>query len=125
MEGLRDIKGIVEVNEYSFEILLAVIMISIIVLAVLFYLFKNRRKRRVKLSKKEIALKNLKNIDFDDIKNTVYTFSIDGYLWVDEKNIDEFKSIEEKLIKYKYQKKIPSIDEALKQKIKEFVKGIK
>ena len=125
MEGLRDIKGIVTVHEYSFETLLAIIITTIIVLSILFYLYKNRRKRGKKLNKYELALKNLKNIDFDDVKKTVYTFSVDGFLHTDEKNIDEFKKIEDELLKYKYQKEVPSIDEALKIRIENFIKGLK
>ncbi len=125
MEGLRDIKGIVTVHEYSFETLIAIIISTIVVLSILFYLYKNRRKRRKKLNKYQLALKNLKNIDFNDIKNTVYTFSVDGFLHTNENNIDEFKKIEDELLKYKYQKEVPSIDESLKNRIENFIKDLK
>ena len=124
MEKLRDIKDIVEVNEYSFEILLAIIFFSLVLLFVIWYLFKNRRKKRRKLTKKEIALQNLKNINYENTKELVYTFTQNAYLFVDEKNQDEFEKIENLIERYKYKKDIPQMQDE-KELIKEFVKKIK
>ncbi len=126
MEGLRDIKDIVEVNEYSFELLILTIFITIITIAFFLYLYKNRKRRKKRATKKELALKRLKNIDFDDVKNTAYTFSVDGYLWVNDQNREKFKKIENNLAKYKYQKDVPeSIDNETKKMIKEFIKDLR
>jgi len=125
VEGLRDIKGIVEVHEYSLQILVGAIMIGLLVLGLLFYLFKNRRKRGVKLSKKEMALERLKDIDFSDTKNVVYTFSVEGALFKDENNASAFEDIEKALTPYKYKQEVPEIEEALKEKIKAFVRSLR
>jgi hypothetical protein len=125
VDGLRDIKDIVEVTEYSFETLIAVIVFSLILFAIFVYLYKNRRIRRKKPTKKELALKRLKSIDFDDVKSAVYSFSVDGFLFTDDSNIDEFKKIEDKLKGYKYQKDIPLLENSTKEMMREFIKGLK
>ena len=74
MEELKDIKGIVEVPDYSLWILLSVIICVIFILILLIYFLKNRRKKRKKLTLKQIAMNNsitkvdvakelLKNVD--------------------------------------------------------------
>jgi hypothetical protein len=125
VDGLRDKKDIVEVTEYSFETLIAVIVFSLILFAIFVYLYKNRRIRRKKPTKKELALKRLKSIDFDDVKSAVYSFSVDGFLFTDDSNIDEFKKIEDKLKGYKYQKDIPLLENSTKEMMREFIKGLK
>jgi len=125
LQGLRDIKDIVEVHEESLLIFIGVIILFLIVLFFAYYLYKNRRIRRKKPTKRELALKRVKNINFDDVKNAVYTFSVDGFLFTDENNIDKFKKIEKELEKYKYQKDVPSLDENLKKMMQEFIKELK
>ena len=125
MQGLRDIKDIVEVHEHSLETLIAVVVITLLLLAVIFYLYKNRRKRRKKPTKRELALKRLQNIDFDDVKSAVYTFSVDGFGFTNEENIDEFKKIEKLLESYKYKKAVPALDEKTEEMMKSFIKGLK
>lgn len=125
MEELRDIKGLVEVTEYSLETLIALTLLSLALLAMGLYLFKNRRRRRKKPTTKEMALMRLKSINYEDTKEVAYRFSTDGYLWLDERNQDAFEQIEKALIIYKYKKEIPPLEKNLKNRIKIFIKGLK
>ncbi len=125
MEGLRDIKDIVEIHEYSFWIFLSLVITGLLLAWTVYYLYKNRRKRRKKPTKRELALKRLKEIDFNDTKSAVYRFSVDGNIFVNEENMNKFKEIEQQLKRYKYQKDTPKLEEAEKEMIKEFIKGLK
>jgi len=125
MEELKDIKDIVEVHEYSFEMLMTLIVVSIILLLILIYFIKNRRRRRKRLSPKAVALQRLKTMNYSDPKEVVYTFSQEGFLWVNEKNSDVFYAIERALIPYKYKKDIPPLDKKLAKRVETFVKGLK
>ncbi len=125
MQGLKDIKGLVEVTDYSLWWLLAIIFIVFIMTAFALYLYKNRRIRKKRASPREVALSNLKNIDFSDTKNTVYTFIQDGKQFLTPENETVFKNLEKDLEKYKYKKEVPIMDEALKDEIKRFIKEIK
>ncbi len=125
MEKLKDIKDIVSVEDYSFEILLAIIFFSIIIFLFALYFYKNRRKRRKRLTPREIALNSLKSIDYNNQKEVAYRFTTNGAMFVDEKNEQEFKDIEEKLLEYKYKKDVPKLDKDLEIRVKEFIKGLK
>lgn len=125
MEGLRDIKDIVEIHEYSFWIFLSLIIAGLLLTWTVYYLYKNRRKRRKKPTKRALALKRLKEIDFDDTKSAVYGFSVDGNIFVTEENMDMFKEIEQRLEKYKYQKDTQKLEAKDKEMITEFIKGLK
>ncbi len=125
MEGLRDIKDVVEIHEYSLWIFLSLVAAVLLATWILYYFYKNRRKRRKKPTKRELALKRLKEIDFDDTKGAVYTFSVDGDIFLNEENRDKFKEIENILQRYKYQKDAPKLQKSEKEMIKEFIKGLK
>jgi len=125
VEGLRDIKSVVEIHEYSFFIFLSLIIATLLLVWIFYYFYKNRRKRRKKPTKRELALKRLKEIDFDDTKSAIYTFSVDGDLFVDATNQTEFQEIEKLLQKYKYQKETSTLDKKVKEMMIEFIRGLK
>ena len=125
MEGLKDIKDIVEIHEYSFWLFLSLILAGLLLSLALYYLYKNKRKRKKRINKRELALTRLKEINFDDTKSAVYTFTVDGNLFVDENNLDKFKKIEQCLERYKYQKDTPKIEETEIEMMKEFIKALK
>lgn len=125
MEKLRDIKDIVEVPDNSLWLLLCIIVASLVIVAVLIYLYKNRRIRRKKPSKKQIARENLLSIDYSDTKNIAYTFSENFILFLDENNKKEFETLEQKLQEYKYKKEVQDLPQELKDKIKEMIKATK
>ena len=123
MEKLKDIKDIVEVSDYSLYILISIILASILIIFIIIYFFKNQKKSK-KLTPKEIALNELQNINFSDTKRASYSFSENGYLFVNEANREAFEEIEEELLKHKYKKEVLEIDEELKIKMQEFIKEI-
>ncbi len=125
MEGLRDIKGVVEISEPSLYFFIATVLLTLLALFGAIYFFKNRRKRRKKPTPKELALKALKGLDFSNTKEVVYTFLEEGRLFVNEKNQEEFKSIAKALEPYKYRREVPPLDEGLKRRIEQFIKGAK
>lgn len=125
MEKLRDIKDIVEVHEYSFETLMGLIFLGLVLLFLGIYFFKNRRRKRKRLTPKAVALHNLKTMNYTNTKEVVYTFSTDGFLWINEKNEPEFKALETLLLPYKYKKDVPSLDHALEKRIKVFIEELK
>jgi len=125
MEGLRDIKDIVEINDSSFELFIALVIVALLLLLVTVYLFKNRRRRRKKKSQKELAKEALEQLDYENTKKVVYDFIENGSLFVNEKNEEAFKSIEKALSSYKYKKEVPPLDEEIKERIKSFIKGVK
>jgi len=125
IQGLKDIKDIVEVPDYSLYFLIAIISVILFSIAYLIYLYLTRIKKTEVKTPKEIALQNLKNIDFSDVKKVAYTFSVDGFLFIDDKNRDEFEMIEKDLQQYKYRKKVNDLDEKLKERIVKFIKALK
>ncbi len=125
MEGLRDIKDVVEVQEHSLAMLIALIVAVLFFLGVALYLFKNRRRRRKKPTAKEIALQKLQNLDYGNPKEVVYTFEADGELFVNEKNQEDFNKIKKELEIYKYRRDVPPLDEVVKKEIEQFIKGLR
>ena len=125
MEGLRDIKDVVEVQEHSLAMLIALIATVLFFLGVALYLFKNRRRRRKKPTAKEIALQKLQNLDYGNPKEVVYTFEADGELFVNEKNQEDFNKIKKELEIYKYKRDVPPLDEVVKKEIEQFIKGLR
>ena len=125
MEELKDIKDIVEVDEYSFFILMGLTVFVVILLFLAVYFFKNRRRRGKKITVKELALEKLKNIDFHDRKSVVYTFEDQSRLFLNEKNQEKFDSIINELTIYKYKKDIPELDSSVEKRIKKFIGELK
>jgi len=125
LSQLKDIKPIVEVPDNSLYILIAIV--SIIIIVILFFTFRyfTRIKKTKQLTIKEITLKKLKNLDYEDTKEVVYNFSVDGILFINEKNKEQFEQLEKELEKYKYKKDVDKLPDELKAKIKDFIKGVK
>jgi len=125
MEGLRDIKDIVEVPDHSLWILICTIFLILLALGVALFLFKNRRKRKKHLTPKEIAKAKLKSLDFNNPKDIVYGFEAQAIYFLDEKSEPQYREIVEQFSPYKYKKEVPPLDGRLKEKIEEFIKEIK
>jgi hypothetical protein len=125
VEELKDIKGIIEVPDYSLWILLSMTTGVLVFLILAIYFFKNRRKKRKRLTSKQIAMKNLKEIDFDDTKGAVYTFCENFQYFIDEKNEESFEKLQKELEIFKYKKEIEKLSEEQTNKIKSMIKEIK
>lgn len=125
MEELKDIKGIIEVPDYSLWILLSMIVGLLLCLIFAIYYFKNRKKKRKRLTSKQIAMKNLKEINFDDTKGAVYSFCENFQYFIDEKNKEAFEKLQKELEIFKYKKEIEKLSEEQINKIKSMIKEIK
>lgn len=125
MEELKDIKGIIEVPDYSLWILLGMTTGVLVFIILAIYFFKNKRKKRKKLTSKQIAMKNLKEIDFDDTKGTVYTFCENFQYFINEKNKESFEKLQKELEIFKYKKEIEKLSDEERNRIKSMIKEIK
>ena len=125
MEGLRDIKDIVEINEHSFALFLVTLLFALSLLSLGLYLFKNRRRRREKPTPRALAKEALEKLDYENTKEVVYGFLAHGSVFVTEKNEEAFKRIEEALASYKYRKEVPPLEERIKRDMKSFIEGVK
>ena len=123
MQGLRDIKGPVEIADHSLLYLLGVLAIVTAVLLMAVYLFKRRKRVRHRFLKtpKELAAERIARIDYDDPKSVAYTFIEDVAHFVDDANRARYEAIVEKLAPYKYKKEVPPLDPKLKEEIKSFI----
>ncbi len=122
-DKLKDIKAsqIIQIDftPYIF-VALAIVIIGFIIIIAFMFLNKKRRK---KLTKEQIAKQNLKNIDFNaNTKDIVYSFTVNGYDCLDEKNKDEFLHIVKKLEPHKYKKDVKKISKDLIDDMKEYIK---
>jgi len=125
MQELRDIKDIVEVGDNSLMILLGLIFLGIAILSAAFYFYKNRRRRRKKPTRKELALEKLRNIDYGDPKDAVYTFEEKARYFLDEKNQKQYNNIIKEFEIYKYKKEVPALSQSIKKMIQDFIKELK
>lgn len=125
MDKLRDIKTIVDVSDYSLWVLVAVVLMFTIILSYIIFKFLTRRKKRVKPTLKQTALKKLKNINFTDEKSAIYTFSENFALFLDEDNEAEFSELQNRLVEYKYKKSVESLPEDIKRQIKSLIKELR
>ena len=125
MQGLKDIKPLVTVPDYSLWALLS-IMIALLVVGVglYFWLRKPTRKRRKRRSQKEIACDALKAIDFKDTKKSVYDFSEYMRTLLPEGKEKAFEKLLERLESYKYKKNIPSLSKEDKEAMQKMIKEV-
>ena len=129
MQGLKDIKSIVEVHGYTPIYLIITVIVSLLIVAALLFMgyryFKNKRRRKRK-SKIEMAKERLKNINFNDPKEAVYTFS--EYANILAQNSLEKKESLEPILKeieiYKYKKEVPPLSNEAIKKMKQFIKAV-
>lgn len=119
-EELKDIKGLVEIPDVSFIIFVFVVGLVVTIISVLLYLFF-KGKLKKKATKKQIMLKELKALKYDDAKNSAYVFTKNCHIFLDDKNSKRYHDICDKLEVYKYKKDIPSMDKDTKQEMIEFI----
>ena len=124
MDKLKDIKGIVEVVDYSMYYLLGIIFAVLLMMIGIIYLYK-KPKRRKKPTSRVVALGNLKNINYANAKDTAYSFTLNTPFFINEKNRDQYESILQKLEIYKYAKEVPQINEDLKNEIQKYIGRLK
>ena len=129
MQGLKDIKGIVEVHGYSsIYLIVTIFVICLIVTAFVFagYRYLKKKRRRKRKTKMQIAREKLKNLRFDNPKEAVYTFS--EYANIITQNKEQQRENLENILKeieiYKYKRDIPPLSKEVINKMKRFIKAL-
>ena len=125
MEGLKDIKGFVEVPDQSFFYFILTLSGATFLLLMfifLFFWYRRPKRKRKRLSLKEEAIINLKAIDFSDTKEAVYSFSENTQLIVNED--EKLKNLLKKLEEYKYKKEVPTLSSEDKELMQKFIKEL-
>lgn len=122
---LKDIKSVVEVPDSSLYIFIALSLLLLALILYGLYRYFRRVKRSKKLSAKELAYKRLKDIEGKSTKELLYSFSVDGSLFLNDTNRAEFEAIERELEPYKYKRESEEIPEELLERVKKFIKGVK
>lgn len=111
MGGLRDIKGLMSIDDYSLYLLMSIIIASLALLYLLFKKIGNRTDTAIKIAKKE-----LKNLDLSDSKIASYKLTKYGKVLSNE----EFEYLQ----KYKYRREVVDFSSEDIVKIKGFLDGI-
>ena len=107
MEKLEPLVKIPDYSLYFDIILLSLIMIVAYILFVFYQKAKNKP-----LSKEELALQALENLETSDTKTSAYLITKYGrVLAKDTKSKEIFERLEEKLSSYKYKKTIKPFDD--------------
>ncbi|WP_331774249.1 hypothetical protein [Sulfurospirillum sp. 1612] len=119
-EKLRDIKGIVAITDYSLYYLIALCVVILILIGLAIYWYLQPRRRK-KPTAKALALKKLKNINFENQKEVAYLFCLNSIYFVNEKNEAKYNELVKKLERFKYKKEVPMLDDALKKEIQDFI----
>jgi hypothetical protein len=123
IEKLKDIKPNVIIPDNSLIMLLSFIF-GLLIIAILLYLFFKKPKRRKKPTLEDIKLKELKVLDFSNDKEVAYKFTTNAYLFLNDKNKDEYEKIVKRLEPYKYKKNTPPMPQELKNSIREFIRKL-
>ncbi len=99
MEALKDIKGLVAIPDFSWMILLIIILCIVGLLG--WFFWKVVFPKKVQTPKEE-ALSRLQTLSMEDAKECAYALSQWGILIVDDANKEQFVILQEKLYRYKY-----------------------
>ena len=125
MQGLKDIKPLVEVPDNSLLILM-LIMIALLILTIGAYIWykRPRRRRRKKPTPRELAQGKLKGLDFTDTKKAVYDFSEAMHLLIPDEKKTALDALLKKLEIYKYKKSIPALSDEDKNSMQAMIKEL-
>jgi len=124
---LKDIKPIVDINDCSLMLLIALIAGVLLLFAIVGWIYYKKWQKKQRQYKKSLQFKakeTLQNIDFTDTKNAVYTFS--KYTQILAK--PEQKSTLEQLLKnlevYKFKKSVKPLEDSHKHAMQSFIKEV-
>ena len=121
MEKLHDIKGIVEVTDYSLYYLLGVVLLGAIVLIIMARLLYKYLTTKDTLTQKKVAMDLLDKFEFGDAKESVYEFSHLAQYAVNDTQRRELEELLAELEVYKFKKEVRELDAELKAKMKKFI----
>ena len=122
MEKLRDIKGLVEIPDFSFYLYILFVVVVTTLVAVLVYLvikaFGSKKRNR-----REEILRKLRALDLDDAKEAAYMITRYGrYLVNDSARAKIYEELVRRLTPYKYKKEVPPLDNETRRMIQLFLR---
>jgi len=122
MEELRDIKGLVEVTDYSLYYLLGIAAVSAVIVLLLALLLYRYLKKKEPMTPKKKAIELLEKFEFGDAKESAYAFTHLANYAVSDDQRRELEQLLKELETYKFRKEVPVLDDALKKRIEKFIK---
>lgn len=113
-----------QVIQIDFTLYFIVITLCILIFSIVLYFLT--RKKTIKLTKKDIILQKLKDIDFQSMntKKIIYDFTIYGKESLQDEDKNKFDKIQEKLKPYKYIQENKKLDLELINLMKQYIKSI-
>ena len=116
-EGLRDIKPLLEIPDYSYVMFIILSLFLLIILIVLVYFFGKKFWLNRKINIRKVYFERLKSVDWNNSKKASYEVTFFGRALATEPRIEEiYKQLVPMLEAYKYKKEVPHIDaETMKQ----------
>ena len=123
LDKLKDIKPLVEINDYSFIILILTIIIFFSISILGFYYLKKYLKIKRERNKRDFYYQKLKRMDMQNSKQCAYTITKYGkFLVKEDKQIELLKNLNQNLEIYKYTNIPPTLSEKDKEMIEEFMR---
>ena len=109
---LHDIKPLVEIQEYSFYYLMALIAVGVVLFLGAGYLLFKFFKERKKFNLRKEYYKKFKAVNFKDAKKAAYELTKYGAVFKDddERHLKAYENMLERLEKYKYKKDVEPFD---------------
>ena len=119
---LHDIKPLLEIQEYSFYYLLALIAVGVVIVSAVVYLLYKFIQRRNRFNIRAEHLKLLNNLDLSDAKAAAYEITQLGATFKDdsERNLNAYETLVEHLENYKYKKNVSEFDEETKHLVERY-----
>jgi len=119
---LRQIKPMQIITiDYTPYYIYTALLILILTLGFILYFFINKSK--VRLTTIQKSQKYLKNMDFKmTSKNIAYDFTIHAKICLNTQYEDDYNSIVNKLLEFKYKKNVKDIPKDLIKEIKEYIR---
>jgi hypothetical protein len=120
---LHDIKPLIEIQEYSFEYLIAIgIFVSLLLVGVgylLYRYFKNKNKFNIRAEHSKL----LHSISLKDTKEAAYKITLYGLTFKDDslRHKQNYEALVDLLENYKYKKNVEKFDEDVKRQFERYL----
>ena len=111
IEGLIDIKPYLEIEDYSFYWLSAIVLFGVVLFALLLWIVISRFLEHRRSNKDKFYLEKIKTVDWSDAKQAAYGVTYFGRLITkDQRSSEIYDQLLPSLEQYKYKKEIPKLD---------------
>lgn len=121
---LHDIKGLVEIPDYSFILFCILVGLGIIlIIAILYFIISYFRNK--KQNQRKSWYKTLQELDLSDTKKAAYTITKYGTLLAQsEREKKIIKQIISQLEDHKYKKEVPPLSKQIKSEFHIFMESV-